>query len=94
MYQKRYLYLKDSVLYYAHREFSPDISARHCKIIQLTADIKYSAPSEVADYRAHMNKSIDLVVDGKTITFVSDAEFPNSANFILTVCVSNVLNYS
>ena len=87
MYQKRYLYLKDSVLYYSHSEFNPDISTRHCKIIQLTADMKYATPSEVSE-------SIDLIVDGEVVTFVSDPCFPNSSSFILTVCVLNAFNPS
>ena len=70
---------------YSHSEFNPDVSIRHCKVIQLTPDMEYYTPSEIADYRVHMNRSIDLVMNGETITFVSDPSFPNSSNFILTV---------
>ncbi len=73
------------MLYYSHSEFNPDVSIRHCKVIQLTPDMEYYTPSEIADYRVHMNRSIDLVMNGETITFVSDPSFPNSSNFILTV---------
>ena len=47
--------------------------------------MEYHTPSEIADYRVHMNRSIDLVMSDETITFVSDPSFPSSSNFILTV---------
>lgn len=85
MYQRRYLFLKDDVLYYSHHEFNPDVSVRHCRAIQLSSSLEYNYPSLISIPDLHKHKSIDLRMGDRMVTFVSDENQPNSSSFIVTV---------
>lgn len=87
MYQKRYLYLKDDILYYSHNEFNPNVSIRKCNPIPLSSDMVFDYPSTIQDPQIQNNKSIDLHFENRVYTFVSDPQFPNSADFIFTVAI-------
>lgn len=53
----------------------------------------FDYPSTIQDPQIQNNKSIDLHFENRVYTFVSDPQFPNSADFILTVEI-RVISYS
>ena len=72
-------------MYYAHKEFTPENLPLRYSSIPLSAYLEYHEPSEIMNYDIQRNKSIDIHLDGRTITFVSDELFPNSSSFLLMV---------
>lgn len=77
--------MKDDILYYSHQEFNPAISLKKCTAIPLSNSIEYNEPSVIQDEKIQNNKSIDIHFEDRFYTFVSDDQFPNSANFIMIV---------
>ena len=47
--------------------------------------MEYNEPSLIQDEKIQNNKSIDIHFEDRFYTFVSDDQFPNSANFIMIV---------
>ena len=47
--------------------------------------MEYNEPSLIQDEKIQNNKSIDIHFEDRVYTFVSDDQFPNSANFIMIV---------
>ena len=84
--QKRYLYLnfQDEYLYYSHSEFDPNTSKKYTEI-PLNSSVKFHSPSQIIDNVEVNQLSIDLLVEDRTYSFVSDSQFPNSRNIIQMV---------
>ena len=54
--------------------------------------MEYNEPSLIQDEKIQNNKSIDIHFEDRVYTFVSDDQFPNSANFIMIVTFLYCLN--